>query len=1811
MLKKFFYLLLLFPLSVFGGFTNSKTFSGLDYDNDAKQKYSSGYSFSTKGVLTDDNYRKATYLENGTVYRVSQSYDYDFNNYYKQKINDWYTKEYGYEYISSMTAEDYTPLIVKDNSTVVLYLDKNVTLKLKGRNAGSASAYVRMGGGPAITVPTNSTLIVTGQGTLDVTGGSGQAGRDGGRGCDAYLDERWEDALSEWDECCGEGGLGGDGGGGGAAAIGGGGGKGGYRGDAATTTEVGSSFSWGDFEEDDKVYKIGNQPGGDGSAGGNGGGCGTVYIFGSVTVKTAIGTQQAGGKGGAYSEAYLDVGTVDDYVYGGGGGGGGGGAGTAAPRGIGPGGGGGGGGGGGASGTTVILDYWYLYCPGREHSKWEDCKEWHCDGHGGEGGKGVSPTATGEKGKEDQARTLTKKADDDTRSKHASRDPREGGNGGSAGVTYSPAASEFGSVWRFHSAKLEGATTSAQTIDEERVAEHSTVLSAIAYKLNLFNTADSIQTFDVLLGSPFPRIVHPTRSGYKFRGFFTGRNGAGTMYYDENGEFNKMLNNCYTEFRDITLYASWEYTGKVFTKTVHAGESDVLDGQFDGTRLVQPPQSRMITIERGSTLMLRNLTFLGNDLAEYGMILNEGTLIVSNCVFNGIYSPFGWGAVYQDRPGAKALFYGCTFIDNVAYDSPAIAAEGSTVSLVHCMFYRNRALSSQSGSEKAAAVSSTDGGKLNIISCTFLENTVAEASPSGGSATIIGSWTSDSSPSVNFFNTVNVTPSDNGLWGVSGSLNWSFFSGEGNLERGKACNNTETVLGPRKDIEVDGVTQITFRPLNSARTAGVNGPIYRSPDWEKYSTGYYGPENSIRIEGDQVGQRPIFGWAGAHNGNTLQSYIDDAPEGSTLIVPPGKYYPATLNKKLTVIGENRDQCIINGEGIERCVTFGKEAKTCVWSGFTLTNGYANVGGGFAYSEPYGGIVSNCVFRNCSAEKGGAVAYASLVTECELYRNQATDSGGGTYGCKTVERTVYGNNVAQISGGAAAHNMSEEWIYSSLIGANQALNGGAVRGMCLGNCTLVNNSAVSNNTADASYLWGCLIYPDATFPSSGADRKSTFLIPGSAFASPANNDFHLLNVIVNPTDGTRTHVNQDARRVLNSAWVDETYANHRLDFEGYPLVNVFPGASAEKQENRFLYAGCYSYLPFKANGLMVTGTEDYYDNVPSMTSLREAITEAERFPEYVSSNGEFRITFDPETFGNGNYRELRFNESQIVIDAFTNHPLVVTGPTNGTVVVNGQNRFRAFTVKEKNHLRVENLTFTNCRGGAEGSATTDGGAIQNYGMLEVTNCAFTANSSGSRLSELTTKVGFGGAIATEKKAESRIWHSTFSGNAASKGGAVWNGKDAKTSVFFSTFINNAADVDRKEGGAIASDDEDPKSTLTALALVNCTVTSNRTEVSGHGGGVFAGPGLTLLNSLVVGNFAGAETNDVYLAPPLSGPTITGTFVNTAYGVRNDPTYAYARYRFNDVESRGGCTAAEAFSPDGSRSEVVNGVTQIVLPRYVKVQADGVTNLVLNLAATNVWVARCGADIGYGKAERGPLNIELVSGNVVQLWTKGERLNEDQEGLRFDACILGATVLQAGRVIKKESFSVNNSSVDDGGGEIEEPEVLGKIVLVHGNGTKSGYQTAKDAISAYRTGDSIVVNTINDEDPDVGEIAQFAIKVMLPYAQSHDWFTFTMSEDYKTFTMTLDEEKALPTVEGFSTSDAGLLGGRVSVTPGNLKPDLWYAIGYSTNPIENFTVVSDWVQAKEQPDGSVRLTEALTVPAEGDHAFYIIFTSAGKR
>ena len=1619
-----------------------------------------------------------------------------------------------------------SPLAVMANTEAIIYIPAGVTLTVTGGDGSGTT-----GGGAGICVPATSTLIVTGEGTLVAKGGKAGAGSGGSGGNGA--------SVSKSKAKSGGGGAGGDGGGGAAAAIGGNGGSGGSGGASRPTTQVDDDDGYTKERWQGTTNGGMNQDGHPGAKGKDGGTSGKVYLLGTVKVILTAGGPNSGGSGGNASGHDYGEWTNDWF-------------------------GGGGGGGGGGTGSNFVSDDWDDYYDEKPY----------VGGGGGIGGySGSGDSYNGKKGSSADKDSFTKASNDDV-GPSGTVYRHQGGAGGPSG-----AAGDSGMVYMMDDVEL------SQTGSDSTVAlyyQSSTVTAgpaAALYTIKFINASDSTDAVNVTLGCGYPVHVPALREGYEFRGYYTGRNGTGTRYYDENGDPEPSLG-VYATASDLTLYASWTIEGRTDEHiVVKAGTEMVLDGLIDSDTqiLYQPSSGNLITVERGAKLLVKNFLFQGSDTGMDSVFYNEGTLFVSNCVFRENFAPYGWGSAYRDHPGASATFYGCTFRDNSAVEGGAIAAEGSKVSVVYSTFTGNVSLMTAPDQPGGAAIYAIDGAKLNLVGCTF----VANSTSSNGS---VGAFYNCDSSSV-VLN--NVFADSQNLAVKTGTIDYATTN--------NVYGAVGVVLGDQLERIENGVRHFVRRPLGIARTTGFAENLYRSADWMSYSRGSKSGIG-LPILYDQLDEHVLEGWAGAIAGNTLQHLINTTPVGGTLTVPGGVYDPVFVNKQIVIQAAPDELCAIDAYMLEPCVEMHPGAEDAVWDGFAFIYGKGTGnGGGIAYtgnSNVKAGFVSNCVFSACTAQNGGGAACLKVASMCSFTNCVAKGDGGATWSCSLVDRSYYWNNIAATNGGAS---YADAMVRSSFLRYNQAQKGGTGNMSTFYNCTIADSVANEAQTAYHSTLVGCALYNNGlpTDDFSVNHMKATAQLKRDRFYDVPHGDFHLR--IKNISGSSRTKVDQSDLCVsdVDSLIARSAYQNGWLDLEGNPLVtvNVVSGSM-------ILYGGCYAFSPYKASGLVVNGADEWYDNTNAKTSLREAVETAVEDPTY-NTNEVCVITFSPEAFPEDSVTVLSFEETQIDLSVFTNRLLVISGPTNAVVEINGGGEFRALRVRAGNTLRLENLVFRNCLGsefGKDFQPGSNGGAIINHGNLVVSNCVFVANSAGRK--QTSTPIGFGGAISTEVGASTTVFNSSFDGNVAARGGALYVASGGAAHVFMSTFgrnIANGASTIGAVGGAIDSASPD-------LWLVNTAVVGNSVPSRiKSGGGVSCKSGAVLLDSVVFGNTSGGVTNDIAFSANASG-SFTNSFCYTAYGSRSDEGTGIAFWDFESVQT----------DMPGDFVATTNAVdANVRLPHIVYPISDSCSR-----SAAMAWVNLSGGAVGfYNSSIR---RVQAIVGES-RVLSRGEELSCDQIANHFANGIFGAcSQIAPSDLPYTEDDEGDEEEEDPTPDEPDPPVPVADVVIVDAFGVTNYFDSLEyggslkaldAALSAFRAGDTLAIVSTNDATAaDLAEELFWTDNDNFVsnrnFIANNDLFDIAY-EDYDLVFATSLNAAARP-VAGMP--DLKFREGFVAVTPTNIFAGLWYTLGGSAN-IRGPFVAHDWCEAFAPDDSHSKpwLNEPLLAPTNGPTGFYRVFVA----
>jgi hypothetical protein len=264
---------------------------------------------------------------------------------------------------------------------------------------------------------------------------------------------------------------------------------------------------------------------------------------------------------------------------------------------------------------------------------------------------------------------------------------------------------------------------------------------------------------------------------------------------------------------------------------------------------------------------------------------------------------------------------------------------------------------------------------------------------------------------------------------------------------------------------------------------------------------------------------PYTSWATA--ATNIQDAIAVATEsGAQVLVTNGTYGPIIVPNLMTVRSVHGPVVtFISGAPTEQCATLASNA---ILSGFTLTGGVSDRGGGVA-----GGIVNSCTLSGNSANYEGGGAYNCTLNNCTLRYNSAPyggrgggasrctlnnctvsyntttgdyyANGGGAYNCTLNNCTLSGNTTSFAfgAGGGAASSTLNNCTLVNNSAAGYAGAGGGASGCGLYNCILTGNSASGSYStgggAASSYLYNCTVTGNSANYDSSAGVYSSTLV----------------------------------------------------------------------------------------------------------------------------------------------------------------------------------------------------------------------------------------------------------------------------------------------------------------------------------------------------------------------------------------------------------------------------------------------------------------------------------------------------------------------------------------------------------------------------------------------------------------------------------------------------------------------------------------------------------------------------------------------
>ncbi|MEM7057623.1 MAG: tail fiber protein [Pseudomonadota bacterium] len=480
----------------------------------------------------------------------------------------------------------------------------------------------------------------------------------------------------------------------------------------------------------------------------------------------------------------------------------------------------------------------------------------------------------------------------------------------------------------------------------------------------------------------------------------------------------------------------------------------------------------------------------------------------------------------------------------------------------------------------------------------------------------------------------------------------------------------------------------------------------------------------------------------------------------------------------------------------------------------VTNSDASYGGGIGNRGQLN-LVETTIAGNSSTYNGGGVSnfLGGNVTAVNstFSGNSSLGSGGlsGTAADATLINTTFYGNYGRL-GGAIGTFSSNVTATNVTITGNFALNSAGAINVAAGTITLNNSLVLGNSSGDGSEIAG------------PGGLVNNFSIIGGA-AQPIFRDTVLLNGVEAGAlmdNGGAVQTVALRENALNPALdagqaalpVDtfdldgdmDTAEALSVDARGAPRDVDLPGVGGTPD------LGAYEAQQLPA--LLVDTTLDVVDANDGVTSLREAIALANDPTAGFNGDGDAdndgsatdRIAFDSTVFGAG--ATITLNGTELVITGATLIDGDADGDGDGDVTISGNGLSRVI-----NTSGITTLNGVDIFAGRAG----EGAGILASAALTLTNSTVSSNN-------ITGAQNLGGGI---------------------------HGTDV--TLINTTIHGNSTDGMYSGGGGIYAS--------SSLSLLNSTITGNQANgYQNGGGGVIAfGSGLSTTNSIIMGNFGGAE------------------------------------------------------------------------------------------------------------------------------------------------------------------------------------------------------------------------------------------------------------------------------------------------------------------------------------------------------------------
>jgi hypothetical protein len=640
------------------------------------------------------------------------------------------------------------------------------------------------------------------------------------------------------------------------------------------------------------------------------------------------------------------------------------------------------------------------------------------------------------------------------------------------------------------------------------------------------------------------------------------------------------------------------------------------------------------------------------------------------------------------------------------------------------------------------------------------------------------------------------------------------------------------------------------------------------------------------------------------NNQGSPGYAPANPAGSVIQFTPTGFstlQTITLSSTL-VLSETDGPEAIQGPGANLLTISGNNAvgvfqvssgTTATLSSLTVSGGSATNGGGIDNAGTLT-VADSTVENSVASNDGGGINNSGTltVTDSTIAGNGAANNGGGieNTGTLTLTNSTIAENDSNVGNIGGIDNAGTMTAINTTVAYNTSVSLGAGLYDEPGASTTLDDTIIALNSFQATAI-SVPTYDDLTEydvaggPISSASADNLIGLGGSGG-------------LMNEINGNEVGV---ANPELASGLADNGGPTQTIALlPGSPAIDagssntpgvVVPttdqrGFTRPGYENGVVDIGAFESPAF-GDPTVYTVT-DTSDSASDTGSLRHAIDQAN-----VNTNpGGSVIEFDPTVFNPTSPQTITLTSTLGLSEL--SWPEVIQGPGANALTISGNNAVTVFQVDSSATATISGLTITGGFGSTasiyDGVEGGDGGGIENFGALAITDCTLTTNSSAPN--------GVGGGIFNNQDCFLTVIGCTLTDNSSGGGGgAIFNAGAA--AITNSTLTNNnsyvgggienlclatitdstiAANVSESFGGGI-------ENLAGAMTMSGCAIDHNSASV--NGGGLDNEEGVMVITDSTIADNSAASGGGIWGTGPVALLMLTNSTIAYNSASSNTP------------------------------------------------------------------------------------------------------------------------------------------------------------------------------------------------------------------------------------------------------------------------------------------------------------------------------------